>query len=89
MQLWLLLSVVAGSLCQLVAHLWQGEEFVVSDSAVVVAGFLVPSFSAGHLWCAAVAEGLGFAEIAVFLSFYFPCWHFVLVWHSFETAAHS
>ena len=54
-----LLSVVAGGLYWLVAHLWQLEESVVSDSAVAVADFLVPSLAVGLPVCAVVDEGLG------------------------------
>ena len=66
------------------------------ESAAVVDDFLAPSLAAGHDVCAAghivhavVVEGLRPAVIVVFLSLYFLCWHFVFVWYSLETAAHS
>ena len=45
--------------------------------------------AADYLWCWAVVEDLESAVIVVFLSLYFLCGHFVLVWYSHETAAHS
>ena len=46
---------------------------VVPEFAAVVVDFLVPSLAVGHLWCAAVVEGLGSVVIVVFLSLYFLC----------------
>ena len=64
-------------------------ESVVSESAAVFADFLGPSPATGYSVYIVVVEGLGSAVIVVFLSLYFLCWHFVLVWYSLETAAHS
>ena len=64
-----------------------GHSVCAAGHSVCAAGHSV--CAAGHLWCAVIVEGPGSGVIVVFLSLYFLCWHFVLVWYSLETAAHS